>query len=224
MNGKDVAEQFNTELDGLFAGGRGKTSVSDPAAMELAGKLARADFSADSKIRETLRARLVAGQPAPAAVAEEEVSPFRLYFKTLFPVALAAACVLLVIVPVMRKNGTTPPAAPSTAPQTRPSVTVVEVKSETPRAARRAAVPAAAAEPAGEESLFHSIPMAGLGGGHKQDFPIESRKEGFPITVQEGHKTDVPGGADIVWETEGAVFILERRVISVDDVFERRSL
>ena len=74
------------------------------------------------------------------------------------------------------------------------------------------------------EGLFRSIPMAGLGRGHKQDFPIETREGGFPITVHEGRKADVPGGAGIVLETESAVFILERRVVSVDEVFERRSL
>ena len=223
MNGKNTAEEFNRELDGLISGAGAASAVSDPEAMEIAGKLLRADFSADSGIKETLRARLVAAQAAPAIAAEEPGLSFRALLKSFLPVALAAACVLLVVVPVMRRNAPVQPVVPAVPPQVaRPGVPG-EVKPAL-RLAPTAPVRAAAAEPAEEDGLFGSIPMAGLGSGHGQDFPIETKKGGFPISVHEGHKTEVPGGEGIVLETEGAVFILERRAISMDDVFERKSL
>ena len=222
MNGKDAAEQFNAELDRLFTGGQGAAAAQDPAAIELAGKLARANFSADSKIREELRARLLAVPPAEAV--EQAAQPFRLFFRTLLPVAFAAACVLLVVLPVVRRNSATPPAAPASAQSALPEVPRREAGPAPRRAALHSALPAAAAEPAGGESLFRAIPMAGLDGKHPQEFPIETRKEGFPITVQEGRTVAVPDGTDMVWETEDAVFTIEQRVTSEDEFFQRKSL
>ncbi|HAH06871.1 MAG TPA: hypothetical protein DCM05_10155 [Elusimicrobia bacterium] len=63
MNEDQEARKFSEELDALLE--NGETSSKDPA-LAAARRLAKADFSAQSRVRESLRARLLKeGAPAP---------------------------------------------------------------------------------------------------------------------------------------------------------------
>ena len=60
MSEEERARDFNLELDRRLSGEKGAAFGPGTSAMETAGRLARADFSGDSGIRDTLRERLLA--------------------------------------------------------------------------------------------------------------------------------------------------------------------
>ncbi|HNW43923.1 MAG TPA: hypothetical protein PKI19_05410 [Elusimicrobiales bacterium] len=217
MNGNDTIERFNAELDGLLSGAGGAAASADPAALEFARKLAGADFSAESKIQRSLRARLL--EKLPVSGADKPAKPFSFGFGTFLQAALAAACLLLIALPLTRRDT---PRRAEVPP--RPAPRVPAAAAAAMPAAPPPAAPAAHAEPAGPGGLFHSVPMAALSGGREQEFPIKTTKGEFPITLREGRKTGGPNEAAVTWETENAVFILERRIITADELFERKAI
>lgn len=212
MNESEQAELFNKELDAVLRGVGDVFSASDPGAIELAAALARADFSGDSSIKEALRLRLAAGRTAPyAGFAERALGLLR---SSGARAALAAACLVLVLLPLARRLP-----GPARPPAAQPLSSPVQ--------AVRPAVPAEAAAArveAPQGGVFSSIPMARLEGDPIKDFPIERAGGGAPIILTRGRGIKTGSGSGIRWETERSVFILERRVISRDGLFRRRSI
>ncbi|MEI7529515.1 MAG: hypothetical protein WCK76_11310 [Elusimicrobiota bacterium] len=211
MNEAELAEKFNKELDGIFRGEEARFTP-DPEAIKFAAALARADFSADSAIKARLRDRLAGAQAAPAGFAETLRALLRHSYAA---PALTAACLLLILLPLTLRRGDTP-AAPAiitaglTAPQARPA------------APRPAPAAPAAARPAVETGgLFGSVPMAGLTSEPIRNFPIK-KAGGSPIAVARGREVKTGKGAAVVWETDSGTFMYERRVITPDDIFERK--
>ncbi|MCX5784770.1 MAG: hypothetical protein NTX59_03690 [Elusimicrobia bacterium] len=256
MNGKDPAERFNSELDGLFAGSRPGGDESDPAAMETARKLFRADFSGDSKIKESLRAELLARARKTSGFGKV----FRLLgHNTWLQAAMAAACLLLVLLPIRRTTGQragVPGMAPVqyarsgfASPFQSSSVTVsggivtARLQEPAPHFPQKVGETAAAVSACGEicrkgsrqsaeqahppetgsvSGIFRGVPMAALAGGRPGKFPIEIKKGAGPIKQLKGRRLALPKGSGVVWETEHAVFTLERRAISPEEFFQRK--
>lgn len=240
MKEEELAEQFSRGLDEAFSGG-GKPAGpgQDAGAMETAQKLARADFSGESRIREGLRAELLAR-------AGENSGPgwFVLLFRrsVWLQAAAAAACLVLVMLPVMRQEqkpaetGAANP-LPAAAQSARAGTALpLRVSSAAAPGAQKqvpasaAAVPAPASDPsparlpAAERGVFRSIPMASLSAGRAREFPIESRAAGAIFGRVKARKVSLPKGSGVVWETEHAVFTLERREISTEELFRRKAL
>ena len=240
MKEEELAEQFSRDLDEAFSGGEHPAGPGpDAGALETAQKLARADFSGDSHIREGLRAELLAR-------AGENSGPgwFVLLFRrsVWLQAAAAAACLVLVMLPVMRQDpkpvetGAESP-LPSVAPSARAGLALaLRVSSAAAPGAQKqapalvaaaqapASAPSPARLPAAERGVFRSIPMASLAGGSAREFPIESRNAGALFGRVKGRKISLPKGSGVVWETEHAVFTLERREISPEELFRRKAL
>lgn len=232
MNENELAEKFSRQLDAALSGGGKPAGFSpDPGAMAAAAKLARADFSGDSAIRETLRAGLLARDGEAAGRGLYALLSRRSGW---LPVAAAAACLLLVMLPVMRQEHKP---APAVAPAVRadPALPVSSAaapgaRKEAPAIAAAKAAPAPApiasalpARPA-ESGFFHSIPMASVSGARIREFPIESRKGGPLFGRVKVKKVALPRGSGMVWETEHAVFTIERREISREELFQRKAI
>ncbi len=65
--------------------------------------------------------------------------------------------------------------------------------------------------------------MPSLKGEAIRDFPIGSA--GNPdLVLSAGRELRLENGSGLVWETEHAVFTIERRVIAPEELFQRRSL
>ncbi|HBA60629.1 MAG TPA: hypothetical protein DCZ92_07385 [Elusimicrobia bacterium] len=216
MSGQETIERFNSELDAVLSG-VGVISASDPAALELSVRLAGADFSGESRVRGPLRARLLA--PRPAA---RPARGFHLGFSPVWRLAFAAAVLLLVLVPALRREQ---PAAVPAVPAP-PAIAAVPAVT-TPAAAAPARPPlvtASARQTGAEGPLFRSVPMGSIAGGGAGEFPIRTRKGSYPISTLKGRETKAPSGTAVTWETEDAVFVLERRVITPEEIFERKTL
>lgn len=216
MNEVEQAELFNRELDSLLQDGKAPVFNSDPGALSLAGELARADFSGDSLIRESLRERL-AGRPGLLE------SLRALFANNYARAALAAAVLVIALLPLARRHEVTAPGPTATTARV-PQATVSAaslLRSAVPPLPPLQAAPAAAAS-AAPGSLFASIPMGRLEGEAIKNFPITPAGSGLPIVLAAGREVKLENGSGIVFETGGAVFALERRVISHDDIFERR--
>jgi hypothetical protein len=239
MNVESPAERFNRELDELFSGSKAGSHGSDPGAMETAEKLFRADFSGDSGIRSSLRAELLKRSPSaawPGAITR--MFGHNAYLRA----AMAGACVLLVLLPVMltisRRSGFTGtdpaqqaarsgfvPALPVSSAAVSGARKAARLPEPEKAAAQNAAAGVSAPPEAGAGSgIFRGIPMAALAGGRTAKLPIETRKGGYPIKRLKGRALAFPKGSGVVWETEDAVFTLERRTISPEELFCRRAL
>ena len=223
MNEAEVAEQFNKELEGVLRGGRGVYFSPDPGAMELASALARADFSGGSAIKESLRARLAGGYSRPGRFAEAVRGLLRNVYAR---AALAAACLLLALLPLARRSGG-PGVEPVRTPISEPGPAAGRPESPAAAAWRTSTVRApgrplrrAAADPV----IFNSIPMARLEGEPIRNFPIGAAGGGAPIVLIAGREVKLENGSGLVFETGSGVFTLERRVITPEDIFERRVL
>lgn len=232
MKEEELAELFGRELDAAISGGgEAARSSADPLAMETALRLARADFSGESRIRATLRAELAGGESWSDIL--ERLA--RLFKRSAWlQVAAGAACLTLVMLPLMREERAP---SPSAAPSVRADL-ALPVSSAAAAGAPKAApaivaagtapapsVPASAL-PAGpaEAGIFHSIPMASLSGGRAREFPIESRKGASPFGRAKVRKVSLPKGSGMVWETERAVFTIETREISREELFRRKAI
>lgn len=240
MKEEELAEQFSRELDEAFSGGGKPAGLSpDPGAMAAAAKLARADFSGDSAIKETLRAELLARAGETSAFGR-----FALLFRRSgwLQTAIAAACLTLVMLPVLRQGRT--PVAPgaSSAPRAAapalrissaavpggirtggPAVAVQAASRHTVAARQAAAEPARALAAVGGPGMFRSVPMR-LTLVRPSEFPIETTKGASPFGRVTVKKLAVQKGSGVVWETEHAVFTIESREISPDELFQRKAI
>jgi len=203
MNEQETAELFNRELDALLQGRAASEFAPDRGAMALAGALASADFSGQSLIKERLRARLSVkeGGGLPAALR-------RAFCNNYLRAALAAAVLVVALLPLARRAGHAPEIAVPAA--------VARLPLQAP--------PAGAGLPRGARAkgLFASIPMAVPAAEPINDFPIAPAGAGSPITLAAGREVILENGSAIVFETGGAVFALERRAVTQEEIFERR--
>lgn len=215
MNEAEISELFNKELDALLQDGQERSFGPDRGAMALAGELARADFSAQSLIKESLRERLTGNEAGGLLEALR-----RLFSNNYVRAALAAAVLVVALLPLARRHA-------GRAPELIPVAGIVRMPIQAP-AARTGATGSrlpAALEPSQnppEGGLFASIPMAGLKAEPINNFPIVSAGAGSPIVLAEGREVKLENGSGIVFQTGGGVFTLERRVITPEDIFERR--
>ncbi|MDD2806113.1 MAG: hypothetical protein PHV33_11200 [Elusimicrobiales bacterium] len=205
MNETEAAKLFNEELDALLRDGRGPVSSGDPGALALAGELARADFSGESLIRESLRERLVGGASLAGYLRGLFANPYA-------RAAFAAAALLIALLPLARRQ-------PGPGPETAlPRVTPQSVAAlpPLPRAKVSGGAPGA--------GLFASLPMGRLEAQPLKEFPIGQAGAGLPMTLAEGRPIPQARGGGVVLQTESAPFPIENRPVSAEEIFERRTL
>ena len=66
--------------------------------------------------------------------------------------------------------------------------------------------------------------MASISGARIREFPIERRKGGPLFGQIKAKKVALPRGSGMAWETEHAVFTIERREISQEELFQRKAI
>lgn len=208
MNEAELAEKFNAELDAVLDGAAPAAFSPDPGAMALAARLAAADFSAESRVRESLREKM-GGRPGFLAALRA------LFSNNYARAAFAAAALVLAMLPALRR-----PAAP---PAPGPLVTAALPQAARPAPAVKAAPAPRRAAPADDGGIFASLPMPALEPRRIDTFPIGPAGR-MRIAVTQGREVSVDGGTGIIWETEDAVFMLERRALAPGELFEVRTL
>lgn len=194
MNEAELAEKFNLELDAVMAGAEPAFSP-DPGAMVLAAAFARADFSGDSLIKESLRERIAA---RPGLLETLRALLANNYARAAF----AAAVLTIALLPLARRQ------APQRAVPDLPQFPVVAEGSRPALPPLPAPAPQAAAAPDG--GFFAAIPMRGLETQRLEEFPIAPAGRIAPGLFAAG------GPA--------AGFPIENRPVSLDELFERRSI
>lgn len=202
MNGHEEARKFSEDLDALLEGR--EPSAGDPA-LAAARRLAKADFAADSRIQAGLRDRLLT--PAPGL-------PF---FSAPVQAALAAALIVLVVLLPLGRMSDRPVEKP-VAPRPAPVM---------PAAAPEVPAPPRAGYPRGAQGLpvlpgfFPAEPAAGPERFVQSLFIVRRPVGGgsSPFILAEGRPIEQENGSAVLWELGGESFILERRRISLDDVF-----
>jgi len=182
---------------------------------ELESRLAKTDFSADSRVRASLRARLLSRGAAPR-FAPSRVAVLSLAF---------AAAALLVLYPLrgrlrrpaevsVASSVVLPPAAPAPAPPR-------------PAPAERTAFPR------GENGLPVLPGVLAARRGAAPESPLYSRAVGRVVDVRRVDRViDVRPGVvvrekdavAVVWVFGGATYRLERRRVTLQDIFETRRL
>lgn len=210
MNETEAAKLFNEELDALLRGAHVPTAPSDPGALALAAEFARADYSAESRVRDTLRERLV-GRPAGFAAALKA-----LLSNNYARAAFAAAVIVVALLPLARREPAGP--APAQPPAVTQPLAAVQPLPAPPRARLSAAAAPAAA-------LFASLPMGKLEAVRVKEFPIAPAGSGLPMALAPGRPiATAAAGEPLKLETESAGFPIESRPVSPEDIFERRTL
>src|SRR3989338_7394393 len=111
MKETEQAELFNRELDALLLEGKAPSFSSDPGALSLAAGLAGADFSGEALIKESLRARLAGGEAGGFMKALRE-----LFANNYARAAMAAALLLVALLPLSRRPATLPENAATARP------------------------------------------------------------------------------------------------------------
>ena len=202
MNEAELAEKFNLELDAVMAGAD-PAFTPDPGAMALAAAFARADFSGDSLIKESLRERIAARPGLFETLRGLLASGYA-------RAAFAAAILVIALLPLARR-----PAPERALPSVQPIPAGLAARPIIPETLPGQARPV--------ESVFASLPMPALRSEPIKDFPIASAGR-MRIALAEGREVDLEGGSGIVWEVEGASFILEKRAVAPGDLFEVRTL
>lgn len=202
MNEEEAAERFCRELDAMLEDREVRSAEVDPRLLRVAGRLAGTDFSQDSDIRRSLRERLTAsprhgrwGTPAWAALA-------------------AAFGVLIALLPYRAafKGGSgTPPAKPMEA------LAVA-------RPQRRIRTPAGHLFPRDELGLPVLPGRLPSAGSDKPEPVIVALKAREPFVTAKGRMVRGRDGSAVVWRLEGETYVLERRRITLSDIFERPTL
>ncbi|PKM96801.1 MAG: hypothetical protein CVU79_11565 [Elusimicrobia bacterium HGW-Elusimicrobia-3] len=205
MNEVEQAELFNRELDAILQGG-GTPSASGDGALRLAASLAAVDFSGESRVKASLRARLIPAGEGFASLLRG------LLANNYARAAFAAAAIAVALLPSARRQ-------PAPAPQ--PAV-VAQIPAPAPLGATvpppsalTSRLPASLRESGSAGPLFASLPMAELRGE-----PIKA-----PVMeLSSGNKTERQGGTAIIFETGSGTFALERREVEPEQIFELRTL
>lgn len=176
---------------------------------ELSRRLARTDFSADSRIRASLRAELLRKQRSRGT--SRRFSPARVA-----PLALAVTAVALLLLLPFRSR-------------LRPGVAISLETRLLPTAAppREAAAPGAPARtlfPRDELGL-PILPGRLAANGRSDEAPlIATQAVGRLIEIHLGRTIPRKDGSAVLWEIDGASYILETRRTSLDEIFETRAL
>lgn len=223
MNENEAAELFNRNLDAALSGGRRVSSGFDPGAMETAARFVRADLSGESAIKDALRARL-AGDARVMKASLDMPKPLR--FRFYAQASLALVCLALIVAVLVRPDERRAAAPHAARPAVETGVPGGPARGVLTADARAAVVrPGVRALDEGRSSagFFQAIPMARLSGERLENFPIETAG-GSPIAVVQGREIELPDGTGVVWETGDAVFTLESREISPEDLFQRTAL
>lgn len=231
MKEEEKAERFNRELDSRL---HGRGARQDDGMDKMTALLAGADFSADSKIKESLRARLLAKRDGKAGfwreLLEMVVSPHP-------ALAAAAACAMILVVSgVLNRQGwqwqgeAARKAAPATVESVQPAAETTRaepadiVEPVPERAPESKPVPAPPRVREEENGLFASLPSQGL--LEIRGIKAEDMKSGIKtadlIEKVQGRRQSHLDGETTIWELEGGTVVLERKVITEDMLFERR--
>ncbi|MCR4295802.1 MAG: hypothetical protein NUW21_09730, partial [Elusimicrobia bacterium] len=189
--------------------GAERVVMSDEEDIEsVSRRLAGTDFSADSRIRASLRAALLKrqreGHAAPRSF-PARVAPLAL-------VLAAAALVLLLPFRAKRPRPDTARVAPPAAPAPARAVPL------------RAPAPHKPAFPRDELGLPILPGRLASNGPSGEAPPIATRPLDRLIEIHRGRVILKKDGRAVIWETGGADYILETRRISLGDIFETRTL
>jgi len=195
----DAAARFAHDLEALSSG-RALAPESDAATLSIAGRLARAEFAVESRVKESLRARLLARSRRPA-LRRRPLWLFRLP-TGLAGALVAAAIVLLLLRPRIPEPPAAAPAqlAPARPPAPRPTEALPALPGTFP-------VQKTARAP----HLFRALPAGPIFATHR---PADRL---FVTAV--GRRVVTATSRTVVWELEDEVFILEDRPIRIADVF-----
>jgi hypothetical protein len=202
----DAAARFERDLAALSSG-RALTAGADAAALVVAGRLAGADFASESRVKESLRAALLARAGRPALGGKH---PFALRLPAGLAGALAAAAIVLLL---LRPRAPAPPTLPI------PALMV----SESPRPASESHSPVEAAasprmerpEAHADEGPFRRLSVAS---------PFEVRRPvsgGSPFMTATARVARTPHGRAVVWQLPHATLLLEDRPVRIDELFVR---
>lgn len=224
MSEAELAEKFNRELDALLTGAEQGGSC-DRGALDVAAALAAADFSGDSVIRDGLRARLTVGEPG-------FISGFKSLFSNNYVrAALAAACVAVALLPLARRApGPAPAVIPAVAPGPGPAAVMPQdiLSAAAPAYPELPPPPRAdlglRAVPKPDTGLFAAVPMGRLEGERISRFPIQTAAGPVPLVITAVKEIRGESGSGVAWETETTVFELSRQPITLEDLFQIRSL
>jgi hypothetical protein len=182
----------------------GDRLASDPGAQALGRRLAALDLAAQSRVKDSLRARLLAKPQRPAAA---EKRPHFLRLPAGLAGAAAAAAVLLLL---LHPKAPLPVVAPDLAPRAAaPEAAGPDARPWPPAAWPRLPgnFPAPQTRPSRPEGIFRSR-------GPARDL----------FATVRGRRVATPSGQATVWESEAAVLTLEERRIRIEDVFVRPDL
>lgn len=205
MNETKQAELFNKELDALLQGG-GTPSASADGTLRLASSIAALDFSAESRVKSSLRARLLPAGEGFASLLRA------LLANNYARAAFAAAAIAVALLPSARRQPAPAPQPAVVAQIPSPAPLVAPVPAIAPEVAR---LPASLREAGASGPLFASLPMGELRGE-----PIEA-----PVMeLSGGSRVERQGGTALVFETAGGTFALERREVKPEQIFELRTL
>jgi hypothetical protein len=169
--------------------------------------LARTDFAAESRVKESLRARLLSRARRPA--------PFDLLSRLRLPAGLAAAFAAAVIFILVVRPRLPAPAVPAPAAPARTAPAPAADSSRT--STRKASLPERPAS-AAEQGPFISISAAS---------PFETHGKvaaGHPFVTVPGRRTRDARSRAVVWELEHATFRLEERPVRIEDIFVKPEL
>lgn len=205
MNEVEQAELFNKELDALLKGG-GIPPASGDGALRLAASMAELDFSGESRVKSSLRARLV-----PAG--EGFASLLRGLFSNNYArAAFAAAAVAVALLPSARRQ---PAPAPQPAVAAQIPAPAPLGAAVPPPSALTSRLPASLREAGSAGPLFASLPAGELRGE-----PIKA-----PVMeLNSGRTTERQGGTAVIFETASGTFALERREVKPEQIFEVKTL
>ena len=204
MNEVEQAELFNRELDALLRGG-GTPSASGDGALRLAASMAALDFSGESSVKSSLRARLVPAGEGLASLLRA------LLANNYARAAFAAAAIAVALLPSARRQpAPQPPAVVAQIPAPAPLGTPLP-----PPEPLTARLPAGLRSGGSSGPMFASLPMGELRGE-----PIKA-----PVMeLNSGSRTERQGGTAIIFETGSGTFALERREVKPEQIFELKTL
>lgn len=187
--------------------------MSDQEDVEsLSRRLAGIDFSAESRIRASLRAKLLRKQRSAAAA--PRLAPASVAILSL----VLTAAVLVLLFPLrarLHRSGEVRIAAQVRLPAAPP---------RTPPVESRCPKPAETVFPRGELDL-PVLPGRLAGNAPSgEEPPISTRTIDRLIEIHRGRTVPLTDGSAVVWEIDGAAYGLETRKVSLNDIFETRSL
>ena len=182
--------------------------------LALARGLMRVDFSVESRVRLSLRSRLLALEKARVRRADSGIWNACLAGLWRLPMPMRATAVAVGVLLVLGLATTRRPSRPPTrlashgiGAMPRPRKVVIRIQ-RPPRG--ESALPILpgrfAYQPARAEKIFSTLPAGRL------------------IATTAGREVLLPDGRAVAWEIDGTTFMLERRLVSIEDIFEKPTM